>query len=163
MKKYFENCKTIDDVKKLYRKLASQLHPDMNHDRDTTEEFQIMANEYETAYNLVKNIFVNAKGETYTKENTETPAQYADIINHIIHFENCKIEIIGTWIWVSGNTREYKDQLKELHFTWSKNKAAWNFHSEPFKKKSRNSLDFDTIRNFYGSSEIETQPQTKIS
>ena len=75
----------------------------------------------------------------------------------------CKIEIIGTWIWVSGNTKEYKDQLKELHFTWSKNKAAWNFHSEPFKKKSRNSLDFDTIRSFYGSSEIETQPQTKIS
>ena len=163
MKKYFENCKTIDDVKKLYRKLASQLHPDMNPDRDTTEEFQIMANEYEAAYNAVKNIFVNAKGETYEKENTETAAQYADIINQIIHFEGCKIEIIGTWIWISGATKEYKDQLKELGFTWCKNKAAWSYHKEPFRKKSKTSLSFDDIRNMYGSSEVESQPYEKIS
>jgi len=160
---YFNNCKSIDDVKKIYRKLAAQLHPDMNLGRDTTAEFQAMANEYEKAFNKFKNTFTNAEGKTYEKENKESFSEYADIINKIIHFEGVKIEIIGTWIWVSGATKEYKEELKKLKFKWNQSKLAWFHHNDDFRKKSRTALSFDEMRDFYGSSEIESEQLTKIS
>lgn len=43
----------------------------------------------------------------------------------LLTFKNCKIEIIGNWIWVSGNTKYYKEILKSLKFNWINNKKAW--------------------------------------
>lgn len=35
------------------------------------------------------------------------------------------IELIGTWLWVSGNTKENKEELKAMRFKWSHNRIAW--------------------------------------
>ena len=158
--KYFTNCETIEDVKKLYKKLAHKLHPDCG---GSAEEFAQMSAEYEVAFNRLKNTFRNVEGEKYQRETTETPQQYKDIIDQIIHFEDVKIEIIGTWIWVSGETRPYKDILKALHFNWCKNKVAWSYHSEPWKKTSNKRTTLDDIRNLYGSEEIKTQSRLKLA
>ena len=158
--KYFTNCETIEDVKKTYKRLACKLHPDNG---GSAEEFTQMSKEYEKAFERLKNTFRNVEGEKYQKENTETASQFKDIIDKIIHFENVKIEIIGTWIWVSGDTRPYKDILKALHFNWCKNKTAWSFHSEPWKKRTNTKTTLDDIRNLYGSEEIHTQTRTKLA
>lgn len=158
--KYFSNCETIEDVKKLYKKLASKLHPDCG---GSTEEFIKMSAEYEEAFNRLKNTFRNVEGEKYQRENTETSTQYKDIIDKIIHFENVKIEIIGTWIWVSGDTRPYKDILKSLNFNWCKNKVAWSFHSEPWQRRTNAKTTLEDIRNLYGSEEIQTQKRMKLA
>ena len=42
MKNYFEEARTLEDVKQIYKKLARELHPDCNPDKDTTKEFQTM-------------------------------------------------------------------------------------------------------------------------
>lgn len=160
--KYFQNCKTIDEVKALYKKLALKLHPDCN-EQDTTKEFVEMSAEYEKAFKMYKNTFKNASGETYTKENDETAEQYKDIIDKIIHFEGVKIEIIGTWIWLSENTYAYKEQIKELGFKWSKNKQAWSFHTEPWRKRSKRNISLDEIRGLYGTSEIKTRVQPRLA
>ena len=46
---YFRDCQTIDDVKQVYKKLARELHPDCNPNKDTTTEFQEMGRQYEKA------------------------------------------------------------------------------------------------------------------
>jgi len=44
------------------------------------------------------------------------------IINLILHFENITIELVGSWVYVSGNTKKIKEKLKEMGFKWeSKN------------------------------------------
>ena len=122
---YFRNCKTIEDVKRTYRDLAKKLHPDCGGNAD---EFKKMSAEYQTAFNRYKNIHEskNSKAdqqETYTKETTETPEAFAEIINSIIGLAGLKIEIIGSWVWVSGNTFIHKDALKAAGFVWSKSKG----------------------------------------
>ena len=150
-KNYFSDARTLEDVKQLYKKLARELHPDCNPGRDTTAEFQAMQRQYEEAFKRLKNIHMNKDGETYEKETDETPEQYADIINALLRMPGLIVELCGSWLWVTGNTKENADGLKALHFRWSKNKAAWYFHFEPYRKHSKKSVDLQTIREMYGS------------
>lgn len=154
-KNYFENIKTLEDLKKAYKKLVLELHPDANKEKDTTKEFIEMKKQYEEKFEKVKNTFINSKGEYYEKENNETPQEFADIIDKIINLENVKIEIIGTWIWLTGDTKEYKDYLKELHFNWSKDKVAWYYHTEPFRKRSKKLKNMDELRTLFETTEIK--------
>ena len=77
---FFKNIKTLEELKKAYRDLALKHHPDRGGDVETMKAIN---NEYDALFPKVKNIRVNAKGETYTKETTETPDEFRDIINAI--------------------------------------------------------------------------------
>ena len=150
-KNYFENCKTAEDLKKAYKKLARELHPDNNRDRDTTGEFQRMQEEFEKAWSCLKDVHVNKEGETYTKETTETAAEFMDLINKLLNLPGIEIELCGSWIWVTGNTKPCRDELKKFGFRWANNKAAWYYHRDPYRKKSKTSMSLDDIRRMYGS------------
>lgn len=36
-----------------------------------------------------------------------------------------EIELVGSWIWVSGNTYPVKEQLKEAGIFWAGKKKKW--------------------------------------
>ena len=164
--KYFSSCKTLEEVRKTYKELLFTYHPDISTIPDATEICKVINNEYETAYNLLKNTHSNVQGETYTtnKEPSETAKEYADIINKLIHFAGCTVEIIGSWIWISGNTKEYKEQIKAIGgFRWSQNKLSWYYHKEPFHKKGDKKLSLDDIRSMFGSEKVQTVSQKAIT
>jgi curved DNA-binding protein CbpA len=167
MKKYFEGIKNLEELKKAYKKLAIKLHPDMNRDRDTTKEFQEMQNEYEKLFEEVKNIRTAADGKTYTKETKETPEEYKEIIDKIIFYEKVDIEIIGSWIWLSGNTYPYKEEIKKLNFNYSKNKKAW-YKSEPKDEETENKyyrgrFTMDQLREKFETTLIKSQGTKQLS
>lgn len=163
MKNYFENARTLEDVKQIYKKLARDLHPDCNPDKDTTAEFQQMQQQYNEAFKRLKNIHINKDGEQYEKETDETPEQYAGIINALLRMTGLMIELCGSWLWVSGNTKQYHEEIKALGFKWSKNKGSWYFHFEPYRKHSKKTCSMDEIRNMYGSQRFSEKTTSRFA
>ena len=115
MKYLNENIQTLEALKKEYHRLCLKLHPDVG---GSDEAMKILNAEYEERFERVKNIHVNKDGETYEKETDETPQEFQWMIHELLKLDGIDIEIIGCFIWVSGNTKPHKERLKELKFKW---------------------------------------------
>ena len=139
--KYFTDCKTVDALKRTYRKLAKELHPDSPTGNE--EAFKTLQSDYDTTFNRLKNIHEGQNGSTYYKETSETPEMFKDVINKIIHITNCTIEVVDSWIWITGDTYYNKDIIKEAGFHYASKKKAWYWHSpeDGTSKRSKSILD----------------------
>lgn len=159
--KWFTNPQTIEQLKKEYKRLAMKHHPDMG---GTDEAMKEINSEYDSLFEKLKNVHQNAEGKTYTttEENTETAAEFREIIEKLIHLDGISIEICGSWLWITGNTLSHKEKLKELRFRWSKSKKAWYFHSDGYRKNNSKSYSLEEIRDLYGSETVKTKPQLKL-
>lgn len=153
--KYFENCQTAEELKQTYKIFAKKLHPDCNADHDTTAEFQEMQAEFERTWESLKNVHMNKDGKIYNKETEETAQAFMDMINRLIRIPGVKVEMCGSWIWVTGDTKAVKEMLKEMHFCWSAKKQAWYYHEGVYFKRTKNVISLDQIRQMYGSTEFE--------
>ena len=159
--KYF-TPETLEDLKKLYKSLAMKHHPDVI--GGNAEVMKIINSEYDQLFPLLKDFRKTAKGEKYTANtpNNETPEQFKDIISKIIHLEGILIEIIGCFIWITGNTRQYKEIFKALNFRWNNAKVAWYLSPDGYKKRHSKTYSLDEIRDIFGNEEIESKVAKKI-
>ena len=157
--KYFKNCRTAEELKKEYRKLAMKLHPDIV--GGDGEEFKVMQAEFEKLWEHLKDVHQTAEGKTYTakQETTETPQEFIHIINVLISLQGVEVEICGKWIWVSGDTKPHRETLKQLKFKWAHKKQAWYYHAEPYKKKSHVDFTLDEIRDMFGSKRYDQKQE----
>jgi hypothetical protein len=85
------------------------------------------------------------------------PNLYREFIYRIIHLEGIQIELCGTWIWISGNTKEHRKYLKEVGCFWADKKQMWYWRSEEYRSFSRKSHNIKDIRNKYGSDIIHNE------
>ena len=89
MTNFFNDCKSIEEAKRLYHKLAIKNHPDMG---GNLEVMQDINNQFEKAFNRLKNTHESTNGESdiYTAktESHEIPSEFMDIISKIIIMEN---------------------------------------------------------------------------
>lgn len=157
---YIKNVETLEELKKAYKKLALKLHPDCG---GSDEEMAQLNNEYDDLFEKLKNTHKNKDGETYTKETTETPEQFKDIINKLFNLkmDGVVIEVVGTFIWLTGNTKPYKDEIKRLEFRYSPKKYAWYKAPKDYKKRSRKNYDMNTIRGMYGSQKVKSEKEER--
>ena len=155
----FINCKTLEELKKAYHAAALKAHPDKG---GSTEAMQAVNNAYDKYFPILKNKHLNKDGKMYEKENDEAPDYYKDIIEKLMKFEGCYIEIIGCFIWVSGETKPHKDSLKELGFKWHSTKECWYLAPEGYKKHTAKKYELDEIRNMYGSKGFQANTTIKL-
>lgn len=160
---YFTNCKTAEEIKKSYRSWAVKLHPDNG---GSEEAFKEMQAEFTKCFDRVKNIHTNKDGQQYEKtgENasTETAEEFMYIINILISMEGLNVELCGCWVWVSGETKQYKDQLKELGCKWSANKQMWYYQRDGKRRYHKKAWTIDEIRGVYGSEKFRAARRDRL-
>ena len=157
--KYFTDCKTAEELKKEYKIQAKKLHPDNGGNEGAFKEMQA---EFSTTWERLKNIHMNAEGETYSQETAETAGEYMDIIEILIHLDGVETEICGRWIWCSGETRQHKNTLKSLGFRFSRNKTAWYYHTGSYRRRHDRDYTLEDIRDMYGSQRYANQNKEDI-
>ncbi len=158
--KWFKACKTVEDVKKMYRDLMMQYHPDHGGDVE-------IAKAINTELNEALQFAMNSHFSDWKEANPESKYEgfkarpFADILEKILSW-NLTIEIIGFWIYCFDSF-EYKDLLKDMDFWFSKKHKAW-VYSGSAKIKKRSKLTTDDIREMHGSEHIRTkEEQEKIA
>ena len=144
--KEFKGIEGINEAKKIYKTLAKKLHPDVG---GTEEEFKLLNAVYT---DLIEN-------KIYFSNDSKIDIELEKIISLILHFDNITIELIGSWIWVSGDTKEIKEQLKEIGFKWANKKKMW-FYGE-MKGRNPKEKSLEEIKAKYGSETLKTN-QKKV-
>ena len=147
---YFDTCETLDELKKEYKKLALKNHPDCGGDEN---EMKKINNAYTIKFEQLKNKQnQTAKNNKETKETTEMPNEYIEIIERLLKIAGIEIELCGSWLWVTGNTYAHKTELKNAGCRWSRSKKAWYWHHpEKGARWYKGTQDMATIRDKYGS------------
>ena len=105
--KYF-TAKNLEELRKEYKKLMVKNHPDNGGDVAACQEITA---EYKKLFDMFK------AGQTPDEEKKNTFDYKADealrnVINNIVSFDGVNIEVVGSWVWVDGNTFPYKEELK---------------------------------------------------
>lgn len=163
MAKYFKDVKNLENLRKQYKKLAHKLHPDCGGD---TEAFKEMTAEYELLFKKLEHdsFYTDFEDDSKAenKYNAAEDKELREALNKIIFMAGIEIEIIGTWIWVSGNTRPMKDALKAAGYKFAGNKKMWYWHSGEYHKKSHKKMSINAIRDTFGSVKVETIPRVQL-
>ena len=148
---YFADCTTLEELKSRYHELARKYHPDNGGDVETMKEVNA---EFDRMHGLLKNTHKKADGTTWTAEagskaeNKEAPEEFRDMINNLLK-HNLTIEIIGCFVWVYGDTKAVKDELKAMGFRWHSKKLSWYLKPEDYKRRSRKEYSMEEIRSMY--------------
>ncbi len=149
MNKWFTGVKTVTELRKRYRELLREYHPD--NENGSTKITQEINAEYDVVFSILSKV-KSEDGQSYTQEENE---RFKAILNEITGF-NMTVEIIGSWIWCF-ECYPYKDRLKELGFTWCSKKKAWVWHDEPYHRHHKQEIPLNHIRAKYGSQTIRNQ------
>lgn len=154
---YLKNVKTKEELRKAYLRLMKENHPDAGGD---TEVCKVINAEYDYLVTILpERAADNGKHESKAQKASDIKMDemLRETINSIIHMTGINIEIIGTWIWVDGNTYPWRFELHKYGFIWSKPRRKWHYtpYGGGFHRKGKKS--FDSIRALYGSTIVKDE------
>ncbi len=170
--KYFNNVSTLEELRRQYKELLKKYHPD--NPQGSTEACQDINAEYDRLFKVLKDKH-EIKSDNTADNTAHTGSSYnanmydwendralRKVLQKIINFDGIEIEIVGTWLWVSGNTYPHKDELKTIGFRWSKQHSKWHWHNGEFKKCGKKKLSYSEIKYKYGSTKVQTDSRVLL-
>jgi hypothetical protein len=111
---------------------------------------------------MLNSIYTNIiENKIYFSNEFKFDLEIEKIISQILHFENIVIEVVGSWIWLSGDTKSIKDNLKELNFKWASKKKMWYYGEMKGRNPKEKSLE--EIKSKYGCETVRTKEKEKIA
>ena len=148
---YFSNITTIEDLRKEYKRLAILNHPDKG---GKLEDMQNINAQYDLAFKSLSN--ANISNEDILNE-----TEYRQAMEKVASLQGIEIDLVGSWIWVYGNTYPVKSEIKEAGFIWANQKKKWYFRSEENKVKNTKKLSYEEITAKYGVTKIKNTTKIK--
>lgn len=157
--KWFKDITTTDELKKAYRELAKLHHPDLG---GRVEDMQEINNEYDELIKVLPKRA--ADGSTYQpredqRETREQSDAFRAAVIAALKLDGVELEICGSWLWATGNTKDNREALKAAGYKWSKNKNAWYWHEEGYIKHTSKRYTMDEVRLMWGSEKIERKAE----
>ena len=152
----------IEEYKRQYIKLVKVNHPDKGGDLATMQRINA---EYDELKARVYNIHEGANGEVYTDHKqdvyTDIDERFAEIIDQLIRMDGVGIEICGSFVWISGNTYDYRAELKAMGARWASKKKMWYIAPSDWKRNGCRGHSMDEIRTKHGSQVIREGATSK--
>ena len=145
---YFDNITTMDGLRAEYRRLIKINHPDAGGDEATMKAINLA---YEAAVDYIRRHGEKAEAD---KAAADVPAEFMAAVSAVVACPGLIVEIVGSWVWVTGDTYRNRDRLKAAGYKWAAKKSAWYWHpaDQAVGRSSRMSLD--QIRDKYGAQRV---------
>lgn len=140
-----------EDLKKQYREWCKKLHPDHG---GNEADFKAMVKEYEDI--KIHGFRVQAQAE-----DIQLSEVVREALRKVVTLEDIEIELVGTWIWLSGNTYAHKGIIKDAGFKWGAKRKRWYFSEEKARGKFKG--DFEQLKKHHGSQVIQNVHMEKIA
>ena len=157
--KWFKDVANLDELRKMYKKLVIQHHPDNCGSDDAIKEinaeYDVLFKKLKTSYEHSES-YQNATDRQRQAYDSNKDIKIREMIVKLSCFQELTIELCGTWIYVSGNTRRYKEELKALGMHYASKKKCWYIHWDDYVKHGKKSSSMSHIRNKYGSMIVHT-------
>lgn len=161
MSAWFDGCSTLDEIRKQYHKLCMKWHPDLGGDTKTMQDINASYTEAtqrtvraDSKFDWQKHY---SSREAWWAASDDMSERIRQTIERLVKLSGIGIELCGTWIWVSGNTRAVKEELKAIGLKWSADKGKWYWVG--YKSSSFRRFTMDEIRQLHGSTIIRKEEE----
>lgn len=163
---FFTQCSTVEETKKLYRTLAMKHHPD--HGGDTATMQEVNSQYHAKLKSLNGNTSKGEDGKDHTyKYNADLEQELIEKINATLKAGivngNVNLWLIGTWVWVEGDTKPIKEQLKQLGYQWHSKRVCWYYQNDGYKHRFNSKESFSGLAEKYGATRFTSQSENPIA
>lgn len=160
--KYFSHLYTVAEIKKEYKRLVWLHHPDRGGDTATMQE--INAQYLDALQRADRQTSTDEKGKEHTYYYNEDREQaIIDKIDELIRANvpsaaGVDVYLIGTWIWIVGETKPIKETLKELGCRWHNKRKCWYWQNGKRGRYNKRA-DLAGLAATYGATKIRQRAQ----
>ena len=97
------------------------------------------------------------------------PLRDRSLIEQLMTIPNITIEICGSWIWLAGDTKPVKEQIKAVDTGetmkrgFSPKKKKWYFSPVGYRKRGGKEFSFEEIQKKYGYEKKESEGRKQVA
>ena len=132
---------------------------------------KLLNNEYEILFALLKNKHKKVNEDktettyTSTEGTNETAKDFINVINELLKYSNITIELVGNWLWVTGETKAICKELKTLGFFWNpkRQKDLWMLKPDNEKHRYSKNETSSELKNKYGCQSFNNSHRPELA
>ena len=95
-----------------------------------------------------------AKKQEKKLEGAELEKALAEKIEEFKKLDGITAELVGSWIWLAGETKKHAKELKSLGCRWAPKKMKWSFHFGGGWYKKGHEKSYEEIKAKYGAQSL---------
>ena len=153
---------TPEAIQKAYREFMLFYHPDRNPSGLEMAKLGNAARDIlMKSLEFLERIF--EKETAKSEEMADLPEEIEKILEKFRRYPGLTLELCGVWIWISGATKMYKDDLKASGLKWAPKKMMWYFAPADRPKKRHKPVNMEDIRMRYGSQKIDFEGEKAVN